>query len=96
MGEDTYKLKFEINKEEILNDIKEIKEEVKDTVKEIQFEIKKLQLKRKDILVIQVKSFLHAKDLMKIKKNLEKQLHRRVLVIDNTVDISHVISYRKK
>ena len=31
----------------------------------------------------------------KIKKKIEKQLHRRVLLINDHIDIDHVISYRK-
>lgn len=93
---DTYKINLEINKEEILKDIRDIKKEVKETTKEIEFEINKLQLKRRDILVIKTNALFRAEDLMKIKEKLEKQLHRRVLVIDNSIDISHVISYRKR
>ena len=96
MNEEKYKINLEINKEEILKDIRDIKKEVKETTREIEFEISKLQLKRKDILVIKTNAMFRAEDLMKIKKNLEKQLHRRVLVIDNTIDISHVISYKKR
>ncbi len=96
MNEEKYKINLEINKEEILKDIRDIKKEVKETTREIEFEISKLQLKRKDILVIKTNAIFRAEDLIKIKKKLEKQLHRRVLVIDNTIDISHVISYKKR
>ena len=34
--------------------------------------------------------------MKRIKKELEKQLHRRVLLIDDRINIDHVISYRKK
>lgn len=94
--EETYKLNFELNKDEIIKDLKEIKKEVKSTTKEIQFDIKKLKLKRKDILVIKLHGFYKAKDIEIMKKQLEKQLHRKVLLIDDKIDISHVISYKKK
>ena len=94
--EETYKLNFELNKDEIIKDLKEIKKEVKSTAKEIQFDIKKLKLKRKDILVIKLHGFYKAKDIEIMKKQLEKQLHRKVLLIDDKIDISHVISYKKK
>lgn len=90
--EDSYK----INKEEILKDIRDIKKEVKDTVKNCEYEISKLRLKRKDILVIKIHALYKASDMKIIKKNLEKQLHRRVLLINDLIDIDHVISYRKK
>lgn len=94
--EETYKLNFELNKDEIIKDLKEIKKEFKSTAKEIQFDIKKLKLKRKDILVIKLHGFYKAKDIEIMKKQLEKQLHRNVLLIDDKIDISHVISYKKK
>lgn len=94
--EQTYKLKLEINKDEVLKDIREIKKEVKEVVKECTFEINKLELKRKDILVVKANVLMTAEYRTMIKESLEKELHRRVLVIDNTIDIDHVISYRKK
>ncbi len=94
--EDCYKINLEINKEEILKDIRDIKKEVENTVKNCEYEISKLNLKRKDILVIKVHAFYKANDMEKIKKKIEKQLHRRVLLINDHIDIDHVISYRKK
>ena len=94
--ETSYKLKIEIDKDEALKDIREVKKEVKETVKECTFELNKLELKRKDILVIKLHAFYKAKDIEIMKKQLEKQLHRKVLLIDDKIDISHVISYKKK
>lgn len=83
--EDTYKVNLEINKDEILKDLKEIKEEVKATTKQISFDIKKLKLKRKDILIIKVDMFLKDSDKDKMEQRLKKKLHRKVLVLDNRV-----------
>lgn len=94
--EDAYKIKLKLNKDEILKDIIEVKKKVKDTVKECTFELNKLELKRKDILVIKLHGLYKAKDIEIMKKQLEKQLHRKVLLIDDKIDISHVISYKKK
>lgn len=90
--EETYKLNFELNKDEIIKEIKEIKEEVKSTTKEIQFDIKKLKLSRKDILIVHMNMFLKDTDKDKIEKRLKKKLHRKVLVLDNSVrDIGAVV-----
>ena len=90
--EETYKLNFELNKDEIIKEIKEIKEEVKSTTKEIQFDIKKLKLRRKDILIVHMNVFLKDTDKDKIEKRLKKKLHRKVLVLDNSVrDIEAVV-----
>ena len=58
--EDTYKVNLEINKDEILKDIREIKKETETIIKDAEYNINKLRLKRKD-------------------------LHRKVLVLDNSV-----------
>lgn len=94
--ENSCKLKIEIDKNEALKDIREVKKEVKELVKECTFELNKLELKRKDILVIKLHALYKAKDIEIMKKQLEKQLHRKVLLIDDKIDISHVISYKKK
>lgn len=96
MDADTYKVNLEINKEEVLKDIRDIREEIKKTTKDMEFEIKKLQLRRRDILVVKTKTMLSPRDIKELKKNLEKQLHRRVLIIDELIDITNVISYKKK
>lgn len=94
--ETSYKLKIEIDKDQVLKDIREVKKEVKELVKECTFELNKLELKRKDILAIKLHALYKAKDIEIMKKQLEKQLHRKVLLIDDQIDISHVISYKKK
>ena len=83
--EDTYKINLEINKEGILKDLKEIKEEVKAITKEINFDIKKLKIKRKDILIVKVNVFLKDSDKTKMEQRLKKKLHRKVLVLDNSI-----------
>ncbi|WP_405317591.1 hypothetical protein [Faecalibacillus faecis] len=83
--EDTYKVNLEINKDEILKNLKEIKEEVKAITKEINFDIKKLKLKRKDIFIIKVDMFLKDSDKDRMEQRLKKKLHRKVLVLDNSV-----------
>ena len=89
-------LKIEIDKDEALKDIRKVKKEVRQAVKECTFEINKLELKRRDILVIKVHSFFKANDMKRMKKELEKQLHRKVLLINDGIDIGHIISYRRK
>lgn len=93
--EDSYKINLEINKEEVLKDIRCIKKEVKEVVKDCKYEINKLKLGRKDILVVKVHTFCSANDMKTIKKKIKKHLHRRVLLINDTIDINHVISYKK-
>lgn len=83
--EETYKLNFELNKDELLKDIKEIRDEVKSVTKEIDTDIKHIRLKRKDILIVKVNMFLKDNDKDRIEKTLKKKLHRKVLVLDNTV-----------
>lgn len=83
--EDTYKVNLEINKDEVLKDIKEIREEVKSVTKEIDADIKHLRLKRKDILIIKVDMFLKNTDKDKMEQRLKKKLHRKVLVLDASV-----------
>lgn len=83
--EDTYKVNIEINKDGLLKDLKEIKEEVKATTKEINFDIKKLKLKRKDILIVKVNMFLKDSDKTKMEQRLKKKLHRKILVLDNSI-----------
>jgi thiamine monophosphate kinase len=89
---DTYKIDLEINKEEILKDLKEIKKEFKQTTKEISLDTKKLKLKRKDILIIKVDMFLKDCDKDKAEKRLKKKLHRKVLVLDNSVREIEVVN----
>lgn len=84
---DTYTLDVELNIEDSLKQLRELKEEVKSTTKEIKFDLKKLRLRRKDILVVRLNAMFKANDKMKIEKQLSKKLHRKVLVIDNSVNL---------
>lgn len=93
--EDSYKINLEINKEEVLKDIRCIKKELKEVVKDCKYEINKIKLGRKDVLVVKVHALYSTNDMKTIKKELKKHLHRRVLLINDTIDISHVISYKK-
>ena len=90
--EDTYTINLELNKDEILKDLKEIKKEIKETTKEIEFDIKKLKLKRKDILIIKMDVFLKDTDKDRIEKRLKKKLHRKVLVLDASVRKIEVVN----
>lgn len=82
---DKYKVDLEINKDEILKDLREIKNEVKSVTKEIDSDIKHLRLKRKDILIVKIDMYLKEDDIQKIEQRLRKKLHRKVLVFDKTV-----------
>lgn len=63
------------------------KEDGKSTTNEIKFDLKKLRLRRKDILVVRLNGMFKANDKMKIEKQLLKKLHRKVLVIDDSVNL---------
>lgn len=91
-----HKLKIEIDSDKAIQDIRKVKKEVKELVNECTFEINKLELKRRDILVIKIHTFLEVNNMKSMKKELERQLHRRVLLINDNINIDHVISYRKK
>lgn len=47
---DKYTLDVELNIEDSIKQLRELKEEVKSTTNEIEFDLKKLRLKRKDII----------------------------------------------
>lgn len=82
--DDKYTLKVDIDIDEALKDIRKVKE----CVKEASFEIKKLNLKWKDTLVVKVNGLLKESDAKMIEIKLKKKLHRKVLVIDNRMDLS--------
>lgn len=84
---DTYTLDVELNIEDSLKQLRELKEEVKSTTNEIVFDLKKLRLRRKDILVVRLNGMFKANDKMKIEKQLLKKLHRKVLVIDDSINL---------
>ena len=79
----TYEL--EINTEKALKDL----EKIKQTIKSCEFEINKLRLKRKDILVIKIHK---ENDLDKIKRKIKKQIHRKILILDEKTSIYGIIS----
>lgn len=87
---DKYTLDVELNVEDSLKELKRLKQEVKDTANEIDFSIKKLRLKRKDILVVKLNTKLKQSDKMYIEKQLKKKLHRKVLVIDNSIELCSI------
>ena len=84
---DKYTLDVELNIEDSIKQLRELKEEVKSTTNEIEFDLKKLRLKRKDILVVRLNGMFKANDKMKIEKQLLKKLHRKVLVIDDSINL---------
>lgn len=84
---DKYTLDVELNIEDSLKQLRELKEEVKSTTNEIKFDLKKLRLRRKDILVVRLNGMFKANDKMKIEKQLLKTLHRKVLVIDDSINL---------
>ena len=88
---DTYTLDVELNIEDSLKQLRELKEEVKSTTNEIEFDLKKLRLRRKDILVVRINGMFKANDKMKIEKQLLKKLHRKVLVIDDSVKLFLIV-----
>ena len=62
---DTYTLDVELNIEDSLKQLRELKEEVKSTTNEIEFDLKKLRLRRKDILVVRLNGMFKANDKRK-------------------------------
>lgn len=85
-NQDSYKINLEINKEELLKDLKEIKNEVKSVTKEIDNDIKLIRLKRKDVLLVKLNGIFKEADKTIIAKQLKKTLHRKVIVIDQFVE----------
>ena len=88
---DKYTLDVELNIEDSIKQLRELKEEVKSTNNEIEFDLKKLRLKRKDILVVRLSGMFKTNDKMKIEKQLLKKLHRKVLVIDDSVKLFSIV-----
>ena len=87
---DKYTVDVELNVKDSLKELKRLRQEVKDTANEIDFSIKKLSIKRKDILVVKLNGMFKQDTKMKIEKQLKKKLHRKVLVIDNLMEL-HLI-----
>lgn len=81
----TVTLNVDIQIDNTLKQLRQIKQEVKKVVKECTYEIKKLKLKRKDILIVKMNAFLKDDDKDRLEKRLKKKLHVKVLVLDNSV-----------
>lgn len=90
-NQDSYKINLEINKEELLKDLKEIKNEVKSVTKEIDTDIKHIRMKRKDILVIKLNGMYKEADRRCMEEELKKRLHRKVFVVDSLIEDIHVL-----
>ena len=90
-----YQIELKINKDEVLKDIRQIKKETEKIIKDCEFNVNKLRLKRRDILVIKVKATISPEATDVIAKQLKKKLRRNVLIIDERMDISNIISYKK-
>lgn len=83
--EQSYKIRLEVNKDEVLKDIKEIKKETGSIIKDAEYNINKIRLKRKDILIVKYDMYLKDSDKNKIEKTLKNKLHRKVIVLDKSV-----------
>ena len=81
--DNTCTLNVDIQIDNALKQLRRIKQEVKKVVKECTYEINKLELKRKDILIIKINMLLKDNEKDRLEKRLEKKLHRKVLVLDN-------------
>ena len=82
---------LDINKEKAIKDLKEIKEEAESIIKDLDYNIGKLRLKRKDILIVKMDQLISPQYKAMIEKQLKKQLHRKVIVIDKTINSMSVI-----
>ena len=82
---------LDINKEKAIKDLKEIKEEAESIIKDLDYNIGKLRLKRKDILIVKMEQLISPQYKAMIEKQLKKQLHRKVIVIDKTINSMSVI-----
>ena len=82
---------LDINKEKAIKDLKEIKAEAESIIKDMDYSIGKLRLKRKDILIVKMDQLISPQYKAMIEKQLKKQLHRKVIVIDKTINSMSVI-----
>ena len=83
--EQSYKIRLEVNKDEVLKDIKEIKKETGSIIKDAEYSINRIKLNRKDILIVRYDMYLKDSDKNKIEKTLKNKLHRKVIVLDKSV-----------
>lgn len=86
LKDNKYTLNIDIQIDNALKQLRQIKKEVKEVVKDCTYEINKLQLKRKDILVVKIGTFLTRDEVSRLEKGLKKKLHRKVLVVSDNID----------
>lgn len=85
-----YTLKVDIQIDNALQQLRTIKKEVREVVKECDYELNKLLLKRKDILVVRLNGLFKQSDIEQIEKKLKKKLHRKVLVINQGIELETI------
>ena len=83
-----YKLKVDIEIDNALKQLRQIKKEVKEVVKECDYELNKLSLKRKDILVVKLNGIYKQSEIKRIEKEIRKKLNRKVLVINQGIELA--------
>lgn len=88
--DNTYKLNVDIQIDNALQQLRQIKKEVREVVKECDYELNKLTLKRKDVLVVKLNGMYKIKTLQQIEKTLKKKLHRKVIVINQDVELETI------
>lgn len=88
--DNTYKLNVDIQIDNALKQLRQIKKEVREVVKECNYELNKLTLKRKDVLVVKLNGMYKIKTLQQIEKTLKKKLHRKVIVINQDVELETI------
>lgn len=85
-----YTLAVNIEIDNALKQLRTIKKEVKECVKDCHYELNKLELKRKDILVVKLDCILKQPDVKQIEKQLKKTLHRKVLVVNRGIELTTI------
>ena len=88
--DNTYKLNVDIQIDNALQQLRQIKKEVREVVKECNYELNKLTLKRKDVLVVKINGMYKTKTLQQIEKTLKKKLHRKVIVVNQDVELETI------
>lgn len=83
-----YKLKVDIEIDNALKQLRQIKKEVKEVVKECDYELNKLSLKRKDMLVVKLNGIYKQSEIKRIEKEIRKKLNRKVLVINQGIELA--------
>ena len=88
--DNTYTLKVDIEIDNALKQLRQVKKEVKEVVKECDYELNKLYLKRKDILVVKLNVIFKQTTIKQIEKELRKKLHRKVLVLNKDIELETI------